>query len=175
MKVVGRRRPPAARAVRPFGRLAAKDIMAKRVVTVSPTAPLSEVERLLTENRISGMPVTDSSGRAIGVVSYRDLLDHYAEHPDARPRRGPGYFRLPTEHLLDEDFESFSVPPESEDTVLDVMTPAIIDVAVDASVQEICRTMTKHSVHRVLVTDAGTGKMVGIVSSLAVLAAIARE
>ena len=36
MKVVGRRRPPAARAVRPFGRLAAKDIMAKRVVTVSP-------------------------------------------------------------------------------------------------------------------------------------------
>jgi CBS domain-containing protein len=169
------RKTTSERTPRPFDGLTAKDIMAKRIVTVSPTAPLSEVERLLTENRISGMPVTDSSGRAIGVVSYRDLLDHYAENPDARPRREPGFFRLPTEHLLDEDFESFSVPPESEDSVEDVMTPAIIDVATDASIREICRTMTKHSVHRVLVTDAGTGKMVGIVSSLAVLAAIARE
>jgi CBS domain-containing protein len=175
MKSATSRKTARGRSSRSFGDLTAKDIMAKRIITVSPTAPLSEVERLLTENRISGMPVTDSSGRAIGVVSYRDLLDHYAENPDARPRREPGFFRLPTEHLLDEDFESFSVPPESEDTVEDVMTPAIIDVATDAPVQEICRTMTKHSVHRVLVTDTGTGRMVGLVSSMSVLAAIAGE
>jgi CBS domain-containing protein len=175
MKSATSRKTACAKTARPYDGLTAKDIMAKRIVSVSPSAPLSEVERLLTENRISGMPVTDSSGRAIGVVSYRDLLDHYAENPDARPRREPGFFRLPTEHLLDEDFESFSVPPESEDTVEDVMTPAIIDVATDASIQEICRTMTKHSVHRVLVTNVETGRMVGLVSSLSVLAAIARE
>lgn len=157
----------------PWAEITAKDIMEKRVITVAPTSPLSEVERLLTEHRISGMPVTDSSGRPIGVVSYRDLLDHYAENPDARPRRGPGFYRLSTEHLADEDFEAFTVPEESEDTALDVMTPAIIDVGVDAPMQEICRTMVKNSVHRLLVTDPGTGRMVGIISSLGVLAAIA--
>ena len=162
-----------AKRSRTWAQLAAKDVMETRVVTVSPSSPLSEVERLLTEHRISGMPVTDSSGRAVGVVSYRDLLDHYAENPDSRPSRAPGFFRLSTEHLADEDFESFEVPPESEDTVADVMTPAIVDVETDASIQEICRTMTKNSVHRVLVTDGKSGRMVGIVSSMSVLAAIA--
>ena len=175
MKSATSRKTTSAKTCRPYDGLTAKDIMAKRIVSISPSSPLSEVERLLTENRISGMPVTDSSGRAIGVVSYRDLLDHYAENPDARPRREPGFFRLPTEHLLDEDFESFSVPPESEDTVADIMTPAIIDVTTDSPLPEVCRTMAKHSVHRVLVTDMGTGRMVGLVSSLSVLAAIARE
>jgi CBS domain-containing protein len=165
---------PATTSKRPpWADIRARDLMERRIVTVSPTSPLSEVERLLTEHRISGMPVTDSAGRPIGVVSYRDLLDHYAENPDARPRRGPGFFRLSTEHLADEDFEAFTVPEESEDTVEDVMTPAIVDVATDAPLKEICRTMVKNSVHRVLVTDTASGKMVGILSSLGVLAAVA--
>jgi CBS-domain-containing membrane protein len=157
---------------RPWERLTAKDVMERDVVTVSASSPLSEVERLLTEHRISGMPVVDAGGRPIGVVSFRDLLDHYAESDGERPRRGPGYFRLSAAHLEDEDFESFSVPPESEDTVRDVMTPAIVDVTTDAPLTEICRTMARNSVHRVLVTDAASGRMAGIVSSLGVLGAI---
>lgn len=160
-----RRRP--ARTAR-----TARSVMEKRIVTVGRTAPLSEVERLLTENRISGMPVTDAAGRAIGVVSYRDLLDHYAENPDARPRRARAFYRLSTEHLLDEDFESFEVPEESEDTVEDVMTPEIVHVRSDATLEEVCRTMGEHEVHRVLVTDPETQKVVGIISSLALLKAM---
>ena len=149
-------------------------IMQTRIVTVSPTAPLSEVERLLTEHRISGMPVTDSAGRAIGVISYRDLLDHYAENPEARPRRGPGFFRLSTEHLADEDFEAFTVPEESEDTAEDVMTPEVIHVQRDATLRQVAQVMVEHAVHRVLVTDGSSGRVVGIISSMAMLAAIAR-
>lgn len=153
--------------------LTAKDVMETTVITVGPSSPLSEVERLLTEHRISGMPVTDSSGRAIGVVSYRDLLDHHAANPDARARGGPAYFRRPAEHQKEEDFDLLCFPEGSEATVADVMTPAIVDVSTDATMQEICRTMANHAVHRVLVTERGTGRMVGILSSLAVLAALA--
>jgi len=150
----------------------AKDIMEKRIITVSPSAPLSEVERLLTENRISGMPVTDAQGRAIGVVSYRDLLDHYAENPDARPKRERAFYRLSTEGMADEDIESFEVPPESEDTVLDVMTPEVIRVGPDATLHEVARTMSSHSIHRVLVVERESEKVVGIISSMGVLAAL---
>ncbi len=153
--------------------LPAKSVMERRIVTVSPSAPLSEVERLLAEHRISGMPVTDSGGRAVGVISYRDLLDHYADDPDARPRRRPHYFRLPTEHLADEDFEDFSVPPESEDTVADAMNPEVIHVRDDVPLTAIAQLMVHRSIHRVLVTD-DSGRVVGIVGSLAVLAAVAR-
>jgi CBS domain-containing protein len=166
MKTATRKRRPAG-----AGRTA-RAVMERRIITVGRTAPLSEVERILTENRISGMPVTDAAGRAIGVVSYRDLLDHYAENPETRPRRGPGFYRLSTAHLLDEDFESFEVPEESEDTVEDVMTPEVVHVRADASLPEVCRTMAEHSVHRVLVTDPGTEKVVGIISSLGLLSAM---
>lgn len=155
--------------------IVAADMMQRQIVTVSPDAPLSEVERLLTENRISGMPVTDSSGRAIGVISYRDLLDHYAENPESRPRRGPGYFHVSSEELEeDEDVEAFSVPEESEDIVEDAMTPEVIHVRSDAPLREVARTMVRRSVHRVLVTDRKTGGVVGIISSMGVLAAVAR-
>ena len=143
------------------------------VVSVSPTAPLSEVERLLTENRISGMPVTNSAGIAIGVISYRDLLDHYAENPDEQPRRNASYFRLPTEHMADEEFEGFSVPEESEDRVEDAMTPEVIHVGRDATLQQVARTMTQHAIHRVLVVDPASGRVLGIISTLDVLACLA--
>jgi CBS domain-containing protein len=70
--------------------LTAGDIMQTRIITVADTAPLSEIERVLTENRISGVPVVNQAGRVIGVVSVKDLLDRYVEEPDARPRRGRG-------------------------------------------------------------------------------------
>jgi CBS domain-containing protein len=149
----------------------AGSIMERRIVSVSSSAPLSEVERLLAEHRISGMPVTDGAGRAIGVVSYHDLLDRYAEDPDARPRRGPAFYRLSSAHMDDEDFESFSVPPESEETAGDVMTPEVISVHRKAGLADVVHTMVERNVHRVLVTDGGDGRLVGIIGSMAVLAA----
>ncbi len=153
--------------------LTARQIMERRVIAVSPSAPLSEVERLLTEHRISGMPVTDSAGRAVGVISYRDLLDHYADDPDSRPQRGPHFFRLSTEHLADEDFEAFTVPEESEDRVEDLMTTDVISVGADATVLDIAELMSRRGIHRVLVTDPETTRVIGLVGSLNLLAAIA--
>ena len=75
--------------------------------------------------------------------------------------------------MLDKDFESFEVPPQSEDTVEDVMTPAIVDVSTEAPLDEVARVMVENSVHRVLVTDVPTGRMVGIISSMGLLKAYA--
>ena len=155
--------------------LTAQDVMQAQVVTVSPTAPLSEVERLLSEHRISGMPVVDSSGRCVGVVSFRDLLGRSAERPHSRTSSDRGLLRNTQDGFGAEDLRSRSVPEGSSATVADAMTPVLVDVSTTATVEEICRTMARHSVHRVLVTDAATGRMVGIVSSLGVLAAIAGE
>lgn len=153
--------------------LTAGQIMRRPVVSVSPTAPLSEVERLLTENRISGMPVTNSAGHAIGVISYRDLLDHYAQNPDEHPHRKTSYFRVPTEQLADEEFEGFSVPEASEDRVEDAMTPEVIHVGGDATLRQVARTMRDHAIHRVLVIDPGSGRVLGIISTMDVLASLA--
>jgi CBS-domain-containing membrane protein len=145
----------------------ARDIMRRDVVTVPYSASLSEVERVLSDHRISGAPVTDEAGHLIGVVSMKDLMERYAEDPDARPRHGRGYYHLSTHDLEDEDFDSFEVPAEAEETAQDVMTALVITVPASAGLKEIAEVMTKHRVHRVLVQDAG--KTVGLISTMEIL------
>ena len=49
------------------------DVMTTAVVTVGSETPLRDVAVLLTERRISGLPVVDD-GRVVGVVSEGDIL-----------------------------------------------------------------------------------------------------
>src|SRR5512135_270417 len=51
-----------------------KDIMMTPVVSIKRNADLHEAARLLSENRISGMPVVDDNNRVIGVISEADVL-----------------------------------------------------------------------------------------------------
>jgi CBS domain-containing protein len=51
-----------------------RDVMTKKVVTVDRLTPFSDIVRLLTEHRISGVPVVMMGRRVAGVVSEADLL-----------------------------------------------------------------------------------------------------
>ncbi len=159
-------RPPAER----WAMVTAADIMRTDVVTVARSTPLSEVERILNDNAISGAPVTDETGEIVGVVSMRDLVQRYAEDPDAKPRRGRGFYQLSSEELDEEDHEAFEVPEESEETAQDVMTGEVHSVPAGAGLREIAREMTKHRIHRVLVQR--NGKYVGLISTLEILDAL---
>lgn len=56
--------------------------MTTRVVTVTPGTPVPAIARLLHDNRISGVPVTDAKGAVIGLVSEYDLLARSGETAD---------------------------------------------------------------------------------------------
>ena len=49
-------------------------IMTTNVVTVTETAHIYEAMMLLSEHKISGMPVVDGQNRVIGVLSEKDVL-----------------------------------------------------------------------------------------------------
>ena len=49
-------------------------LMTTDVVTVPPQASLKEVATVLSDRRISGLPVVDENGRVAGVVSEADIL-----------------------------------------------------------------------------------------------------
>ena len=51
-----------------------QDVMTRSVVSVRPDTPLREVARLLDEQRISGLLVTDTRGALLGVVPAADFL-----------------------------------------------------------------------------------------------------
>lgn len=52
----------------------ARAIMTSHVVSIPPTTPVHEVAKLLSEYRISGMPVVDDEGHMVGLVTEADLI-----------------------------------------------------------------------------------------------------
>ena len=170
--------PKAAGAARSIGpdwqRLTAADVMQRDVVTVATSMPLSEVEQILSENRITGVPVTDEAGHIVGVLSSRDLMERHAQEPEGRQERGLGYFTMPTNELEEEDIEAFEPPASSEPetTAGEVMTAQVYTVPADAGLRKVAGEMVKHGIHRVLVHQAN--RTVGIISTTDLLRAMAR-
>ena len=52
----------------------ARDIMTRSVWTIRPDASAKEVAQLLSQKRISGVPVVDSNNRIIGIVTEADII-----------------------------------------------------------------------------------------------------
>lgn len=60
--------------------MTARDVMRRRVYTVGPDTPLTEVACILYRKGISGMPVVSREANVLGVVSRTDLLRHDTAH-----------------------------------------------------------------------------------------------
>jgi CBS domain-containing protein len=127
------------------GAMRVADLMQKSVITVSPELPVGELERLLSEEEIGGVPVVADDGRICGVVSKTDVVRALAET---------------VEGGLGELF-----PPE--ESVEDIMTPTVVTVGPDAPLSEVARLMVDGRLHRVLVADQG--RLLGIVTTFDLL------
>ncbi|MEM1196959.1 MAG: IMP dehydrogenase [Pseudomonadota bacterium] len=64
----------AVRAVKRF-----ESGMVVNPITIGPDAALGEAQALMEQNRISGIPVTDPSGKLVGILTNRDV--RFAENP----------------------------------------------------------------------------------------------
>ena len=64
----------AVRAVKRF-----ESGMVVNPITISPDATLGEAQKLMADNRISGIPVTGASGRLCGILTNRDV--RFADNP----------------------------------------------------------------------------------------------
>ena len=49
-------------------------------VTLRPTAPVSRARELMAQQHVSGVPITDSDGKLVGILTRRDL--RFLEHGD---------------------------------------------------------------------------------------------
>jgi CBS domain-containing protein len=172
-------RKPAARKPAARARAAAasplqepvSSVMKKDVVTVATTTPLFEVERTLAEARISGVPVIDVAGRVAGVLSLKDIADRASSDADERPRRRD-FYELAAVELDADESGFFEVTAGNETTAGEVMNNEVFAVAPNATLRDAARQMVRREVHRLLVLDGG--RMVGIVSTMDLLRALAR-
>ncbi|MGH7799153.1 MAG: CBS domain-containing protein [Thermodesulfobacteriota bacterium] len=112
----------------------AKDVMKTEVVTVSPSAPITEAALSMREEGIGALVVVDDEVRPIGIITDRDIVVSVVANS-----------KNPLEILVEE-----------------VMTKKLIAVQEDASIFEILKILAKNNIRRVPVMRRG--KLVGIVS-----------
>jgi CBS domain-containing protein len=145
----------------------ARDIMTTEVVSVSPDTPIREIARLLLDKGVSAVPVVDSAGAPIGMVSEGDLIgrndaDREARHDWWLAMLAEG------ENLSPEFLGHLRV---QERTARDVMAAPIVSIAENAEISEIARLLAAHRIKRVPVVR--DGRVVGIVSRADLLRALA--
>ncbi|MEL6341850.1 MAG: CBS domain-containing protein [Myxococcota bacterium] len=124
----------------------ARDVMVKRVYTVTPDQRVYEAVNILLKRRISGMPVVDNERRVVGVISERDGIQALMRAVHDR------------------------TPPS---TVGDVMTPNPKTITADTHLMTIAHRFLTDNIRRLPVVDA-EGRLVGQVSRRDLLAGAMR-
>jgi CBS-domain-containing membrane protein len=135
--------------------------MTRDVITIGPDAPLKEAARRMIEAGVSGLPVTDTDGALLGVITEADFV---ATEADRRQKRPAGLLRF-----LYTDAE----PPSRERVVEDVMTKDLIVLGPEADHAEAARLMQTEGVKRIPVVDEDD-RLVGLVSRSDILRIFAR-
>ena len=133
----------------------AGDIMSRTIIAVREQAPLEQAVRLMIDNRISGLPVLDADGRAVGILTEGDLIRRVETGTAGKP---PGWFEtIFAPGRLADDYVRTHGRRVSE-----VMTPDVVTVEEATPLQDVAETMRTKKVKRLPVTRAGL--VVGIIS-----------
>jgi len=67
-----------------------EEVMSRNPLTVTPEDTIDKVWRLMTEYRYAGIPVVDSKGVVVGMITQYDLLKKGYARPHLEAERGPG-------------------------------------------------------------------------------------
>lgn len=129
--------------------------------TLPTTARVEEAIRLLMDRKVSGMPVVDEAGRAVGFISDGDIMRYLA---DRHPLVTSAYsvIMLANEGSFDERLRELIALPVSA-----IATEGVVGVPVDASLEEACNLLAQHKLKKVPVLEAG--RVVGTVNRSDVL------
>ncbi len=67
-----------------LAKLKVEKIMTRNPITVTEDASLREVARIMLDNKIGGLPVVDSKGKMVGIITESDVFRVVAdEFPDS--------------------------------------------------------------------------------------------
>jgi len=143
----------------------AQDIMTKDVATARPDTDLADAIAIMLGRHVSGLPVVDSDGRLVGILTEGDLLRR-AETDTGPAHAGWLNFILGPGRLAAEYVRTHSR------LVGDLMTDEVATVAPETPLVEIVGLMESKRIKRVPVLKSGA--LVGLVSRVDLLRALAQ-
>lgn len=143
----------------------ARDVMVSPVITVGKNSTVRDLAKLLLANHISAVPVVDSGGKLVGIVSEADLM-HRAEAGTERPTSW--WLSL----ISGESAVAAEYVQGHATMVKDVMITDVQTAQPDTPLVEIADMFEEKHIKRVPIVNAA-GELVGIVSRANIIQAIA--
>jgi CBS domain-containing protein len=147
------------------------DIMDIDTPTVSPEDTVEFVLRTLRESELPGVPVVNSGGRCVGIITEADLI-MTGEDADLHL---PHYFELFGGLVFLEPLNHFEERLRKATAALarDLMTEDPVTIEASASVHEAARMIARTKHNRLPVVEHG--RLSGVVTRVDVLDALTRE
>ena len=142
----------------------AHQIMTRNVITVLPETPIREAARQMLENRLSGLPVLEASGRLVGIVSESDFL---RRSEIGTQQKRPRWLQ----YLLSPAHSAHDFIHEHGRKVEDIMTRDPVVAGEDTSLDELVHLMETNGIKRLPVLR--DDRLVGIVTRANLLQAVA--
>jgi CBS domain-containing protein len=142
----------------------AHQIMTRSVITVTPETTIVEAANTMLQRHVSGLPVVDTAGKLVGIVSEGDFI-HRGEIGTKRK-----HSRFLT-FILGAGRAANDYVHEHGRRVAEIMTTEPLTINEDTEVEEIVRVMETKHVKRLPVMRGD--KVVGIVSRANLLQAVA--
>ncbi len=150
------------------GSFTASDLMTRDVAVVHPDTPLLDAVGMMARRKISGMPVVDSDGAIVGMLSEGDLVRWHEGYSERQAR------------WLDMLADGFELAPNflsgiraEQHKVRSVMAQGVVTVTEHTVGRDIAHLMHTKSIKRVPVLR--DGKLVGIVARSDLVRALAQR
>ena len=159
----------------PARTMQAKDVMSQSLLSAHPDQDLLEIEKLLVDSRVSGLPVVED-GRLVGVLTAHDVARVQVL---MNSLDGQVYDRLDWQQQAD-GFQHTDPPPFdgfrqmiARLKVRDAMHDRIVVCRPDDPLAMVARTMVDEHIHRLIVVEGQ--RPLGVVSSLDLVRVLADE
>lgn len=134
----------------------AKDLMTTPVVTIEETSTVETAARLMLDENISALPVLNSDGKVMGILTHSD----FGLSPKFRPLADNVFSMLgsttTTRHLEE------TANKVGGKLVRDVMRRHVITASQDTDMEHISQLMLRANIHRLPIVEGD--KLVGIIT-----------
>jgi len=140
----------------------AYEIMTPSIKAVPQSWTMDRLARFLTDNEITGSPVTDDAGEIVGIATLKDITEFRWNANRANSTENPMTKEEEQEarRLRMVIFEEMGKVPVE---VRDIMTPTVLSVDEQTPVQDIAELLMKEHLHRIFITKEK--KITGIVTT----------
>jgi CBS domain-containing protein len=144
----------------------ARDIMTTDIIVARPEATVYEIARLMTDKRISGLPVVNTEGDILGMISEGDLLHRAELGTEAKQK---WWLKL----FADPDQMARSYAKSHGLRAVDVMSRPVVSVDADQDLADVAQVLDSSKFKRVPVLRDGA--LAGIITRADLVRALCNE